>query len=76
MENFEDTEVVTSPAFPPAIIRDTLGAGDTFCAAVIYALIHGKSLKDALKFGNQIAGVKIGDHGYDGVGKVYKGFLG
>ncbi|XP_029917074.1 ketohexokinase isoform X3 [Myripristis murdjan] len=62
-----DGVVVHSDAFPPAALVDTLGAGDTFNAAVIYTLSHGGSLQDALTFGCQVAGRKCGVHGYDGI---------
>lgn len=68
-------EVVTIPAYPPDAIVDTLGAGDTFCASVIFALVNGKELQEALRFGNKIAGSKIGFYGYDGIADVYKNHL-
>lgn len=73
-DNFE-AEVITSESHPPETIVDTLGAGDTFCAAVIYALANYKSLSSALEYGNRIAGAKIGFYGYDGVGEIYNTFL-
>ncbi|XP_078258946.1 ketohexokinase isoform X6 [Rhinoraja longicauda] len=54
-----------SIAFPPAKLVDTLGAGDTFNASVIFGLHNGKSLQEALTFGCQIAGKKCGFQGYD-----------
>lgn len=36
-----DGELVHSDAFPPETLVDTLGAGDTFNAAVIFALSGG-----------------------------------
>ncbi|XP_067009276.2 ketohexokinase [Anabrus simplex] len=62
-----DGEVVHSPAFPPQKVVDTLGAGDTFCAAVISALNSKHSLKDSIVFGCQVAGAKVGMYGYDGL---------
>ncbi|XP_073725312.1 ketohexokinase isoform X2 [Misgurnus anguillicaudatus] len=56
-----------SDAFPPEKLVDTLGAGDTFNAAVIYTLANGGGLQPALTFGCQIAGKKCGVHGYDGI---------
>ncbi|MCX6777682.1 MAG: carbohydrate kinase family protein [Candidatus Micrarchaeota archaeon] len=38
---------------------DTLGAGDCFCAGFITALRYGKSLRDAVKFANAVAAVKV-----------------
>ncbi|NXV38274.1 KHK Ketohexokinase, partial [Rissa tridactyla] len=62
-----DGELVHSDAFPPETLVDTLGAGDTFNAAVIFALAEGKSLQDALTFGCRIAGKKCGIEGFDGI---------
>ncbi|MBN3325642.1 KHK Ketohexokinase, partial [Atractosteus spatula] len=59
--------VIHSDAFAPEAIVDTLGAGDTFNASVIFSLSNGKSLQEALTFGCQIAGKKCGIHGYDGI---------
>lgn len=38
-----DGLIVHSDAFPPESLVDTLGAGDTFNAAVIYTLSNGES---------------------------------
>uniref|UniRef100_A0A3B4EAQ5 Carbohydrate kinase PfkB domain-containing protein n=1 Tax=Pygocentrus nattereri TaxID=42514 RepID=A0A3B4EAQ5_PYGNA len=62
-----DGVVVHSDAFPPEKVVDTLGAGDTFNASVIYSLSRGGTLQEALTFGCQIAGKKCGIHGYDGI---------
>ncbi|XP_026855650.2 ketohexokinase isoform X6 [Electrophorus electricus] len=62
-----DGVLVHSDAFPPERLVDTLGAGDTFNASVIYTLSRGGSLQEALTFGCQIAGKKCGIHGYDGI---------
>ncbi|XP_058826107.1 ketohexokinase-like [Topomyia yanbarensis] len=51
--------------YPPATIRDTLGAGDTFCAGCIFQLNQGNSLQKAIEYGSQLAGLKIGDFGFD-----------
>ncbi|NXU94793.1 KHK Ketohexokinase, partial [Xiphorhynchus elegans] len=60
-------ELVHSDAFPPETLVDTLGAGDTFNAAVIFALAEGRTLQDALTFGCRIAGRKCGIQGFDGL---------
>ncbi len=39
-----DGLIVHSDAFPPETLVDTLGAGDTFNAAVIYTLSNGETL--------------------------------
>ncbi|NWU94831.1 KHK Ketohexokinase, partial [Upupa epops] len=62
-----DGELLHSDAFPPETLVDTLGAGDTFNAAVIFALSSGKSLQDALTLGCRIAGKKCGVQGFDGI---------
>ncbi|XP_076011899.1 ketohexokinase isoform X3 [Genypterus blacodes] len=62
-----DGVIVHSDAFPPEKLLDTLGAGDTFNAAVIFTLANGGSLQEALTFGCTVAGRKCGVHGYDGI---------
>ncbi|NXD31799.1 KHK Ketohexokinase, partial [Spelaeornis formosus] len=62
-----DGELLHSDAFPPETLVDTLGAGDTFNAAVIFALAEGRTLQDALTFGCRIAGRKCGIQGFDGI---------
>ncbi|XP_037669038.1 ketohexokinase isoform X3 [Choloepus didactylus] len=56
-----------SDAFPPPRVVDTLGAGDTFNASVIFSLSQGKSMQEALSFGCQVAGKKCGLQGFDGI---------
>ncbi|XP_053523035.1 ketohexokinase isoform X3 [Artibeus jamaicensis] len=62
-----DGQVLHSDAFPPPRVVDTLGAGDTFNAAVIFSLSQGKSMQEALRFGCQVAGKKCGLQGFDGI---------
>ncbi|XP_063230117.1 ketohexokinase-like isoform X2 [Bacillus rossius redtenbacheri] len=59
-----DGAVVRSPAFPPARVVDTLGAGDTFNATTICALRAGRSLQDSIALGCRVAGAKVGAHGF------------
>ncbi|XP_061730443.1 ketohexokinase isoform X6 [Nerophis ophidion] len=58
---------IHSDAFPPERLIDTLGAGDTFNAAVIHKLSNGARLEEALTFGCRVAGGKCGFHGYGGI---------
>ncbi len=53
------------PACPPPVVLDTVGAGDTFNAAVIDAKLRGLSLPQALARGCHLAGVKCGRRGFD-----------
>ncbi|XP_015257949.1 PREDICTED: ketohexokinase isoform X3 [Cyprinodon variegatus] len=62
-----DGLLLHSDAFPPETLVDTLGAGDTFNAGVLYTLSNGGSLQEALTFGCRVAGRKCGFHGYDGI---------
>lgn len=62
-----DGQLLHSDAFSPPRVVDTLGAGDTFNASVIFSLSQGKSTLEALKFGCQVAGKKCGVHGFDGI---------
>lgn len=61
-------EAMRSDAFRPQRLVDTLGAGDTFNAGMIDALLRGVPLGDALRFACQLAGNKcarLGLHGLD-----------
>lgn len=55
---------------PPKNIVDTLGAGDTFCAGTIFKLSQGQSCKEAVEFGNRLAGFKISFYGYDKINEL------
>ncbi|KAF7207468.1 ketohexokinase isoform X1 [Nothobranchius furzeri] len=68
-----DGLLVHSDAFPPETLVDTLGAGDTFNAGVLYSLSNGGSLQDALTLGCRVAGRKCGFHGYDGISQMFSG---
>lgn len=46
-------------AYPPNKIIDSLGAGDTFCASVIYALNKKFDPETSVRFGCQVAGAKL-----------------
>lgn len=44
-------------------VVDTTGAGDAFNGAFAYAITAGKNIKEAIQFGNKIAGYSIGKLG-------------
>jgi len=60
-----DGRMIRSPAYPPAQLIDTLGAGDTFNAGIIDALLRGIALEDALHRACRLAGRKCGHEGLD-----------
>lgn len=62
-------EVIHSPAFPPAEVKETLGAGDTFNAGLIDAYVRGLGLAEALPLACRVAGKKCGQIGFSGLGE-------
>lgn len=56
-----------SPAFVPPRLVDTLGAGDTFNAAVIDARLRGHGWPESLARACRVAGEKCGREGLHGV---------
>lgn len=64
-----DGEVYVSPAFAPFRVVDTLGAGDTFNAAIIDARLRGMDLNQALRAANKLAGKKCGFVGFEGLSR-------
>lgn len=56
-----------SPAFRPDEVRDTLGAGDTFNAGLIDALVSGRPLGEAVEAACRLAGRKVGMEGFAGI---------
>lgn len=57
--------IIHSPAFPPPQVVDTLGAGDTFNAGLISALVNDQMPKQALESACRLAGQKCGQHGFE-----------
>lgn len=49
--------IIFEPALclPEGYIQGTVGAGDAFCAGMLYALYHGQSVRDALRLANGTA---------------------
>jgi ketohexokinase len=66
---YRSGELLFSAAYPPAQLVDTLGAGDTFNAAMIDAALRGDSLPVSLEFACRLAGAKCGQVGLHGLGR-------
>ncbi|CAI2176206.1 9622_t:CDS:2 [Funneliformis geosporum] len=60
-------KLFTAPALPIASIVDSVGAGDTFTAGIIYGLIQGMTPEGCLRFACELAGRKCAQVGFDGV---------
>jgi ribokinase len=58
-------EIASQPAFP-AIIVDTVGAGDAFLATSVVALLDGRPLAEALRRGAAAGAIAVSRRGvYD-----------
>ena len=55
--------MVHSPAFPPTTVVDSVGAGDTFNAGIIDAMLNNQGLPGALAHACRLAGRKCGLQG-------------
>lgn len=60
-----ENRIHESPAFPPAQVVDSVGAGDTFNAGVIDGVLRGLSIADSLRAASQLAGRKCGRLGFE-----------
>ncbi len=60
-------EVFHQPAESVPEPLDTVGAGDTFNAALIVHLMRGCTLREAVRFACHVAAVKIKQHGFGGL---------
>ncbi len=59
----QQTTVLHVPAYPPAQWVDTLGAGDTFNAAIIHGHLQGKKPPEIVLAACRLAGQKCGQMG-------------
>ena len=60
-------EVFHCPPAPDLVIRDSLGAGDSFYAGLIHALVSGEPPEQALVFAVRLAERKLAREGLDGL---------
>jgi len=65
-------ELQLFPAYPPARVVDTLGAGDSFIAGLLYSLCQGQDARTAVDTANLIGGIKCGLPGYKGIGDEFR----
>lgn len=65
-----DRKLERSSAYTPVELVETLGAGDTFNAAFIDAILDGKLLSAALDGACRLAGKKCGQQGFTGLAVV------
>jgi sugar/nucleoside kinase (ribokinase family) len=54
--NFVESQAIN---LPPAYIKGKVGAGDAFCAGVIYTASQGGRLYDGLELGNAAAAASL-----------------
>lgn len=57
------------PAVRNSAVVDTIGAGDTFNAGMIDQLIAGRSFTHAMRFASTLAGIKVTQPGFKGLGE-------
>lgn len=69
-EVWADVKAWQSPEEKAALVVDTIGAGDTFIAGMLFALNnhHAWTLQQKLDFANQLAGRKVLQEGFDSLG--------
>jgi ribokinase len=59
---FDGSETITIPSIK-VTVKDSTGAGDTFCGALGVAISERKSLYDSIKFANMAGGISVTQKG-------------
>ncbi|QMW38106.1 hypothetical protein G4B11_001342 [Aspergillus flavus] len=72
-------DMIHSPAYtaPDFKVVDTIGAGDTFIAGMLYALIYrgdAWGLSQKLGFANRVAGMKVAQEGFSGLERALNSY--
>ena len=71
LQSTSPEEIYASATRVPKVV-DSTGAGDTFIAACIAALVNGNmSYHEVIVHGCRVAGTKVAQHGYDGLRDAY-----
>lgn len=60
-------EGLHQPPFPPERVVDSVGAGDSFIGAAVFALARGAGPREALRCACAVAGAKVGQVGFAGL---------
>ena len=70
-----DGSLLQQPAVAAGPVVDTLGAGDSFNAALVDALAGGHTLAEALHRACLLAGLKVSQPGFDGLAERFEAEL-
>ncbi|KAJ3397082.1 hypothetical protein HDU92_000782 [Lobulomyces angularis] len=70
-KNLPNEKVVITPT-KKIIVKDQVGAGDTFIAGMILCLSHDMNMKESLQFAVDLATTKCSIDGFDGLSELIK----
>ncbi|KAI8086398.1 putative PfkB family kinase [Halteromyces radiatus] len=66
----ENGEIIHASAMPIHQVVDSVGAGDTFIAGIIFCLCRKLNVLTALKFSCELASRKVTQNGFNGLAKL------
>ncbi|OJJ43237.1 hypothetical protein ASPZODRAFT_28549 [Penicilliopsis zonata CBS 506.65] len=72
------SQIIHGQAFQPEKVVDTIGAGDTFIAGMLFALMRREEqwiLARKLDFANRLAGLKVAQEGFAGLGSLMVSYM-